>query len=158
MKPLWRSAVVVALVSCAPVSPPAAEPDATCFACDELASEPAGPTEPPRAPTLVVVPEEEGEPRDRWATRSIGAASEGPKRSRPPRRRRVDVSLLRAPFEDVARFLADAGRFDVVIDAPSAREVTVSLHDVEPFEALELIAETQGLTVAYRRGVVIVSR
>lgn len=161
---LWRSAVIVALVSCAPVAPPAVEPE-VCYACDELAAEQsdgagnasAESNDLGGAPSLTVVPEPEEAP-DRWATRSIGAPAEGATRRRPPRARRVDVSLLRAPFDDVARFLADAGRFDIVLDAPSAHDVTVSLHDVEPYEALALIAETQGLTVSYRRGVVIVSR
>ena len=97
-----------------------------------------------------------GETGDRWATRSIGGAAErGP--SRPARKRRVDIELVGAPFPDVARLLADAGRFDIVLDVPAARAVTVSLHDVEPYDALELIAEAQGLRLTYKRGVVIVS-
>lgn len=139
-----------------------------CYACDELdaggpgAGAPRGTAEArslDEPQPLAAEPQPlAAEPvSDRWETRRIGARSEETATRRPPRRRRVDVELRRAPFDDVARLLSDAGRFDIVLDAPSAHEVTVSLKDVEPFEALELIAEAQGLRVRYERGVVVVS-
>lgn len=132
-----------------------------CHACDELdAGGPGagGPRGTAEGRSLDEPQPLAAEPvSDRWETRRIGARSEETARRRPPRRRRVDVELRRAPFDDVARLLSDAGRFDIVLDAPSAHEVTVSLKDVEPFEALELIAEAQGLRVRYERGVVVVS-
>lgn len=93
---------------------------------------------------------------DRFATTRIGGGGE-PARGRPPRRRKVDVELLRAPFPDAVRFLAESGGFDVIVEAPSATDVTVSLHGVDPYDALELIAETKGLAVRTRHGVVIVA-
>jgi hypothetical protein len=157
------SIATAAALGCAPVAQAPAEARA-CYACEEMGAEqPAddgdgvGNAEPgPPPSTRVILSPDAGEPDDRWSTRSIGAPPErGP--VRPARKRRVDVELVRAPFPDVARLLADAGKFDIVLDVPSARDVTVSLHDVEPYDALELIAEAQGLRLAYKRGVVIVS-
>lgn len=101
----------------------------------------------------------EAEPRsDRWSVRRIGRDSASDDAApRPGRARKVDIDLVRAPFEDVARFLGDTGRFNVVVEAPSARPVTVKLRDIEPYDALVAIAEVQGIGVTYRRGVVIVS-
>ncbi len=97
---------------------------------------------------------------ERFATKRIGAgggdAEEGASR-RPRRTRRIDVELVRAPFDDAVRFLADSGRFNVVIEGASASDVTVSLRDVEPYDALEVIAEAKGLAVRMRRGIVVVS-
>jgi hypothetical protein len=93
---------------------------------------------------------------DRFATTRIGGGDE-PAAGRPPRRKKIDVELLRAPFPDAVRFLADSGGFDVIVEAPSATDVTVSLHGDDPYDALELIAEAKGLAVRMRHRVVIVA-
>jgi hypothetical protein len=69
----------------------------------------------------------------------------------------VSVELREAPLDEVLRFLADAGGFGVVIEPSAVRPVTVSLHRVEPFDALVTVAESNGLRVRYAEGVAIVA-
>lgn len=98
-------------------------------------------------------------PPDRWATRRIGASSDRQSSAARPRRvKSVDIDLVAAPFDEVARLLADAGHFNVVVEAPGASAVTVKLRDVEPYDALVAIAQVRGIDVHYRAGVVIVGK
>ncbi len=151
--------------ACAPV-PDAARAARTgpdgCYACAELEAEAPRVAEADGAAARSAstdalafeVPEHTK--RDRWSTTRIGAepAAAAP---RPRRAKKVSVELARAPFADAARMLADAGRFDLVLEAPSATEVTVSLRDIDPYDALVLIAEAKGLSVRTTRGVVVVA-
>lgn len=98
-----------------------------------------------------------GEGEGRWGVRRIGATSSVESRPRPKRGGLVDLDLVGAPFDEVARLLADTGHFNVVVEAPSASAVTVRLWGVDPFDALVVIAEVRGLAVRYRRGMVVVS-
>lgn len=150
------------VVGCAPITASTPEPP-VCHACDEMreasrhgSDGDAGPSVFEARSIDVAQGEPPGSYTGRFATTRIGAGGE-PARGRPPRRRRIDVELLRAPFADAVRFLAESGGFDVIVEAPSATDVTVSLHGVDPFDALELIAETKGLAVRMRHGVVIVA-
>jgi hypothetical protein len=79
-------------------------------------------------------------------------------RSGPPRRgaRRVDVSLRGANLPDALRLLAEAGRFDLVVDGDLGGTVTIDLYRVEPYEALVLMAEAKGAEVARHGNLVIV--
>lgn len=154
---------VMIVAGCAPITPNVAERQA-CHACDDVreasrpetdtGAEPSGTSG--RSVTIQDAPPPAGAYVDRFATTRIGGGEE-PARGRPPRRKKIDVELLRAPFPDAVRFLADSGGFDVVVEAPSATDVTVSLHGVDPYDALELIAEAKGLAVRTRHGVVIVA-
>jgi hypothetical protein len=131
-----------------------------CRACEELDVAPVStPSEGAAPPSDVVSRTITLEGDERFATKRIGASSDADDGSsrRPRRTRRIDVELVRAPFDDAVRFLADSGRFNVVIEGASASDVTVSLRDVEPYDALEVIAEAKGLAVRMRRGIVIVS-
>ncbi|MBL8741426.1 MAG: hypothetical protein JNK04_10040, partial [Myxococcales bacterium] len=96
-------------------------------------------------------------PSDRWAVRQIGAPAAEQTAARPKRTKPVDIDLVRAPFDETARLLSDSGRFNVVVEAPSASPVTVHLKAVEPYDALLILAEARGLEVSYRRGVVVVT-
>ena len=78
-------------------------------------------------------------------------------RARPRRQKHVDIDLVRAPFDEVARLLSDAGHFNVVVEAPGASPVTVKLRDVDPFEALEVIAHVRGLEISMRSGMVVIA-
>lgn len=98
-----------------------------------------------------------GEGGARWSVRRIGAGAPAVGRSRPKRGGLVDLDLVGAPFDEVARLLADTGHFNVVVEAPSASPVTVRLRGVEAYDALVVIAEVRGLAVRYRRGMVVVS-
>jgi hypothetical protein len=143
-----------------------------CAACEERDRETAsGPASTPaltengRAPTRVFL---EGPPAasaaqgiappaDRWAVRQIGSrADERPSAARPKRTKRVDIDLVRAPFDETARLLSDAGRFNVVVEAPSASAVTVHLKSIEPYDALVVLAEARGLSIRFEHGVVVV--
>lgn len=135
-----------------------------CYACDELASEPSAAGHGEGSGSI---PAESGAPArrlsssstadDRFEPRRIGAERSPASAARPRPGRLVTVELKRAPFEEAARLLADAGRFNLVVEAPSATDVTASLHQIEPFDALCAIAEVRGLKVRYERGVVMVS-
>ena len=91
-----------------------------------------------------------------FETTRIADAEPPARATRPPRRARISLDLRAAPFEDVARLLSDAGHFNLVLDCPSSL-VTVTLRDVEPYDALVSLAELRGLSVRYERGVARVS-
>lgn len=91
-----------------------------------------------------------------FETTRIADAEPPARATRPPRRARISLDLRAAPFEDVARLLSDAGHFNLVLDCPSSL-VTVTLRDVEPYDALVSLAELRGLSVRYDRGVARVS-
>jgi len=94
----------------------------------------------------------------RWDVRRIGASSQPGHASgaRPPRTKKVDIDLSAAPFEEVMRLLGDTGKFNVVVQEGAASNVTIRLRNVEPYDALVVIAEARGIDVDYRRGVVVV--
>lgn len=75
-----------------------------------------------------------------------------------PRRRggRVDIEINGAPFVDTVRMLAEVGRFDVVVEAPSADGVQASLHGVDAWDALVAICHAKGVDVRYEHGVALV--
>ena len=64
----------------------------------------------------------------------------------------MNVELVDASFEDVARFLSDAGGFNVVVDVATS-PVTARLAGVDAYEALLALAEVRGLSVDYRDGI-----
>jgi hypothetical protein len=64
--------------------------------------------------------------------------------------------LRAARLDDAFRALADAGRFDLVLEGDFSRPVSLALFDVEPFEALAALAEAHGARLSYRKGTVIV--
>lgn len=74
--------------------------------------------------------------------------------SRPKSKAHVDVDLKGANLADALRFLANAGGFNLVIEDSLGSPVTVDLHDVDPYDALVVIAESQGFEVEYTRGIV----
>lgn len=157
--------LLVCLSACA--APPQSKTASSeaCVACDELDRDRSAPVTPEarpsespelgygRAPSRSVL---EG-PSDRWAVRQIGAPPAEQSAARPKRTKHVDIDLVRAPFDETARLLSDAGRFNVVVEAPSASAVTVHLKSIEPYDALLILAEARGLEVSYRRGVVVVT-
>lgn len=74
--------------------------------------------------------------------------------SRPKSKGKIDVELNGADLADSLRFLASAGGFNLVADENLGGPVTVDLHGVDPYDALVVIAESQGLEVDYSRGIV----
>lgn len=124
-----------------------------------MATAPA-PDEPPDARDPASVDGPAGAPArtlrvDRFQTISLPDAPPPPE-PRPRRRGKVDVSLERAPFDDVARMLSDVGGFALVVEAPSAGTVDATLRGVDAWDALVAIAHAKGLVVTWERGIGIV--
>ena len=166
MRGVVLTSLLMVTSACSNPRPPA-EPspsrDTTTEVCARSAETPAAPeTETSRgyAPsrTLDIPGPAPAQPApDRWSVRRIGGAPAGHDgASRPRRTKKIDIDLVAAPFEDVARLLSDAGRFNVVVESPAPGPVTVRLMDIDPYDALVVIAESRGVDVRYRSGVVIV--
>jgi hypothetical protein len=92
----------------------------------------------------------------RFETVAIGPPPAPPAEPRPRARRNVRIELNGAPFDDVARMLADVGGFGVVVEAPGAGRVQASLRDVDAWDALVTICETKGLEIRYERGIAVI--
>lgn len=157
--------LLVAATACAkprPAAPPTPAPEASADVCARCADVPVGQhaeTGRGYAPSRTLDiggPSPDRPVADRWAVRRIGASASHDGSTRPRRAKKVDLDLVAAPFDDVARLLSDAGRFNVVVESPSPGPVTVRLRDIEPYDALLVIAESRGISVRYRSGVVIV--
>ena len=56
------------------------------------------------------------------------------------------------------RFLADSGRFNLVVESGLTGQVTASLRGVDAYDALVTIAEANGAEVRYDRGIVMVRK
>jgi hypothetical protein len=94
---------------------------------------------------------------DRWTVHSLGPALEPPA----PRPRRVgkrDIRMRNARLDNALRALAEIGRFNLVMHESHSEPVTLELRKVEPYDALLALAEARGMSIRYRRDIVIVSR
>jgi hypothetical protein len=78
--------------------------------------------------------------------------------SRPRRGQRVDVSFHGADMTSAFQLLADAGRFNLVMEDGLTGHVSATLHGVEPYDALVSLAEANGALVAYDGAVVVVKK
>lgn len=96
--------------------------------------------------------------REPAASILIGEKAPPPEPERPRSRGRVDVSFHKADLDNALRFLADAGRFNLVVESGLSGEVTAELRAVDAFDALVSIAEANGAVVRYHRGIVTVKR
>lgn len=88
----------------------------------------------------------------------IGDPAPPPAPSRPRSRGKVEVSFHRADLENTLRFLADTGRFNLVCESGLTGSVTAQLRGVDAFDALVTIAEANGASVRYERGIVMVRK
>lgn len=88
----------------------------------------------------------------------IGDPAPPPAPSRPRSRGKVEVSFHRADLENALRFLADSGRFNLVVESGLAGSVTAQLRGVDAYDALVTIAEANGASVRYERGIVMVRK
>jgi hypothetical protein len=77
---------------------------------------------------------------------------------RPRRHGRVDVSFQGAEMGSAFQFLADAGRFNLVMADGLVGHVSGTLHGVDPYDALVLLAQANGVAVRFDREVVVVSK
>lgn len=113
---------------------------------------------PARSTTLrgpIAMPEAEAPPRS-WGTRTIHARVAEP--PRPRRRAPVDVSFHRSDMANAFQFLADAGRFNLVMQDGLTGQVSATLHGVDPYDALKAMAEANGVDVRYDGQVVVVAK
>lgn len=154
--------LLVALGACAPrrAEPEARAPE-SCFACDELAAQELRRADD-AAPLASGLPEPASRTLalSRFETVQLGPASprdEDGGLARPRRTRKVDLDLVRAPFEDAVRLLGDVGGFNVVVEEGSGGPVTVRLKQVDAFDALLALCEARGLEARTRRGIVVVA-
>ncbi|MEM1034709.1 MAG: hypothetical protein AAF928_05195 [Myxococcota bacterium] len=84
-------------------------------------------------------------------------AFDGVGRARPPRVGRRDVRIRSARLDNALRLLAEEGRFDLVVAEPLGDAVDLRLSDIEPFDALQVVARTHGLVVHYAGDIVTVA-
>lgn len=68
------------------------------------------------------------------------------------------MSFHKADLENALRFLADAGKFNLIVETGLSGSVTATLRGVDPFDALVMIAEANGATAKFERGIVMVKR
>lgn len=88
----------------------------------------------------------------------IGEKAPPPAPERPRSRGRVHVSFHKADLDNALRFLADSGRFNLVVESGLTGSVTAELRGVDAFDALVTIAEANGAAVRFDRGIVMVKK
>ena len=71
--------------------------------------------------------------------------------------RRIDVSLHAAPLDSALTLLANECRLDLVVGGALAKTVSLSLHRIDPCEALDVVASANGVELE-RRGRVVIAR
>lgn len=149
----------------------------TTWGCASASSPPpeACPTEPPPpsaveplidgsapAPGVTAVapvldrPSVERPAESRWAVQHIDQPTP-PLRIRPRRVGRRDVRFEGAPLGNALRLLAETGRFDLVLDGDFSQPISQVLRNVEPYDALLVLAEAHGAQVTCRATVVTVT-
>ena len=64
--------------------------------------------------------------------------------ARPRASKRVALALQHADLGNAMQFLADAGHFNLVLESGLGGQVSASLVDVEPYEALVALADANG--------------
>lgn len=78
--------------------------------------------------------------------------------ARPRLAKRVALELQRADLVNALQLLADAGQFNLVLESGLSGQVSASLLDVEPYEALLALAAANGATVEYENRIVVVRK
>jgi hypothetical protein len=99
-------------------------------------------------------------------SRPVGIAATGPVTLREPppppvrprRRGRVDVSFQKADMANAFQFLADAGRFNVVMEDGLSGTVSATMRGVDPYDALLALAEANGVEVHDDGQIVVLTR
>jgi hypothetical protein len=89
---------------------------------------------------------------------TIGDPAPPPEPTRPKRRGHIALNLQAADLENAMRLLAEAGGFNLVVQAGLTGSVSAKLDGVDPYDALVALAEANGAEVRYERGIVIVRR
>jgi type II secretory pathway component HofQ len=77
---------------------------------------------------------------------------------RPRRGARIDVSFQQAAMGNAFQLLADAGRFNLVMQEGLTGRVSVTMRGVDPYDALVALAEANGVEVRREGDMVLVTR
>jgi hypothetical protein len=77
---------------------------------------------------------------------------------RPQRRPPIDVSFQKADMQSAFQLLADAGRFNLVMQEGLTGQVSVSLRRIDPYDALTAVAAANGVEVRYDGQVVVLKK
>lgn len=92
------------------------------------------------------------------ATRRLGPEPPPPSPTHPRRVGRRNIRLYQASLDNALRLLAEAGGIDLVMQGELKTPVSVELRGVEPFDAMQALADAHGLSLTYRGGIVIVTQ
>ncbi len=141
---------LVPLMSCSPPAarPAAANPDLGAWL---VAEEPT-----PSAATVLVGDTRSTSSAPRPVRVLAARENDGP--SRPRRRARIDVNFQGAEMASGFQLLAEAGRFNLVMQEGLRARLTATMHGVDPYDALRVLAEANGASVQYERDVVVVQK
>jgi hypothetical protein len=77
---------------------------------------------------------------------------------RPRRRSPIDVSFQKAEMVNAFQLLADAGRFNLVMQDGLGGHVSATLRGIDPYDALVALAEANGVAVRYEGDVVVLKK
>jgi len=156
MTPLHHLAGSLVIVcGCASAPPPPRPAPLSADLEAWVASSPPG-AAPTRATALAQPRRDEEAMRVGGGSRHIAAPVEHA--PRPRTRARVDVSFQGADMTSAFQFLADAGRFNLVMQDGLGGKVSATLRGVDPYDALVSLAEANGAVVRYDRQIVVVSK
>jgi hypothetical protein len=134
--------------------PPPASPRASSADLDAWldAAEPGGPV---RSITLAHVAEPAPGGRSPWMRGPITLSAPP---QRPQRRPPIDVAFQKADMQSAFQLLADAGRFNLVMQEGLTGQVSATLRRIDPFDALAAMAAANGVEVRYDGQVVVLKK
>jgi len=89
--------------------------------------------------------------------RPVPRAAPQPMRTRPPRVGPKNVHFRKAPLDTAFRMLAEAGRFNLLIEGDLTKPVSGDLEAVDPYDALVALAQVHGARVKFDDDIVIVT-
>jgi hypothetical protein len=78
--------------------------------------------------------------------------------ARPRHAARIDVDFVKAEMGYAFRLLAEAGRFNLVLQEGLTAQVSGTMHRVDAYDALLALAHANGAQVSYEREVVVVTK
>jgi type II secretory pathway component HofQ len=90
--------------------------------------------------------------------RGVRVIEPAPDRVPRPPHRRVDVTFQAAELASAMQLLADAGRFNLVVEDALVAKVSATLRGVDAYDAMVMLATAHGATVRYEGNVVIVGK
>jgi hypothetical protein len=108
--------------------------------------------------TLSPAPDEGTAGPPAWTRGPLTLSTPASSPARPQRRPLIDVSFQKADMQSAFQLLADAGRFNLVIQEGLTGQVSASLRRIDPYDALTAVAAANGIDVRYDGLVVVVKK